>query len=206
MTKSIVFTRMTATEGESSEPLGICYIASYLREKGFDVNIVDREKNIVEKIKKLNPDFVGISSTTLSYWKAIEIAKELKIELPDTKIIIGGNHITALPMKMPDCFDIGVVGEGEITTLEILQGKDINKIKGIVFRKNNNLVMTGPRPLIENLDILPFPARDLLPMKFYLEPKKMSGRIAKVLYVMTSRGCPYDCKFCSSADMWHSKV
>lgn len=202
----IVFANMKLSLTESNIPLGICYIAAYLREKGFDVGIVEKHKNLAKEILKLNPEIVGISSTSSMYWKAVETAEQIKKLSPDTKIIIGGSHITAIPNSFPNCFDIGVIGEGELTMHEIALGKPLEKIKGIIFRKNGKLVMTEPRPLIQNLDMLPFPARDLVDMNFYLAPRVRARRTIKGLEIISGRGCPYNCIFCGSEHMWHRNV
>ncbi len=118
------------------------------------------------------------------------------------------------------CFDIGVCGEGEITIEEIFElyikhgyryEKFINdqqllsKIDGIVFRKNDYIVVNKPRDLISNLDILPFPARDLVPIEKYIPLPNQYKRLP-VVHMVVIRGCPYKCTFCSNNAVFGRKI
>ncbi|MFH1327724.1 MAG: cobalamin-dependent protein, partial [Candidatus Bathyarchaeota archaeon] len=103
--------------------------------------------------------------------EALATARASKEACPNATIILGGAHITFLPeqtMRETKTVDVGCIGEGEETIIDIVQtlskGEDLGKVKGIIYRKNGNLVITHPRSLIEDLDSLPFPARHLLPM------------------------------------------
>ncbi|MCX6822335.1 MAG: radical SAM protein, partial [Candidatus Aenigmarchaeota archaeon] len=193
-------------------PLGIGYIASYIKQYGIDdVSIVDKENNPLKAIKKHNPDMLGFSSTTPDFPNAVRLAKDAKEEL-DIPIIIGGQHITLLK-RLPDSFDVGVIGEGEETMKELtdlyvhdgeLKKEKLKDIKGIIFHDNDKLIMTEPRPLIEPLDKIPFPARDLFNMNEYLSPRKSitSNKLNRGTHMFTSRGCPFSCAFCSSSKFW----
>ncbi|MCL0070515.1 cobalamin-dependent protein [Dehalococcoidia bacterium] len=114
-------------------------------------------ENPTEKVKREKPNVVGISSTTLEFSNAIKIAQEVKKEF-SIPIIIGGVHISALPWMLPQCFDIGVVGEGEQTMLELMQlflqhwafpTKELKEIKGIVFHNEDKVVITEQQPFID---------------------------------------------------------
>ena len=180
-----------------STPLGLLYIASYLKKHlDFDDVVIELENadNLISK----KPDIVGISSYTVFFEKAIEISKKIKGTL-GVPVIIGGPHITALPRALPESCDIGVIGEGEETMTELIKlyikekrfdTKKLRKIKGIVFRENKEKIITAQRPLIHPLDSIPYPKRELL------------DDICLTPGIITSRGCPYRCSFCSPAAYW----
>jgi len=141
---------------------------------------------------------------TFTFLQSLDLARQIKSSLP-VPIVFGGNHVSIYPREVisHDCIDIGVIGEGEASFLEIanvLKGKrledtypDLDKIKGIVFKTGGEVTVTEPREFISDLDELPPPAVDLL--KF----KKYYGCNLSVPYMtmVTARGCPYDCSFCS---------
>lgn len=199
-------------------PLGLCYIAAYLRKHGFDnVAIIDKE-DPASGIKRTKADVAGISAASSEFPKANLLAKKLKDEF-GMPMLIGGVHISSMPRHLPQSnFDIGVIGEGEQTTLELMQlfekegsfpAEKLKKIKGIVFKNNDQLETTAPRPPIEPLDEIPHPARDLLDMKkHYLLPRKsfFPGKLVVTTGMITSRGCPYNCTFCSSSEFWQKKI
>lgn len=180
-----------------STPLGLLYIASYLKKHiGFDDVIVELEN--VDKLIEEKPDIVGISSYMLYFKKAIEIGKKIKKEL-NVPVILGGPHITSLPHSLPDCCDIGVIGEGEETMLELMKlyikdkkfdSHKLKKIRGIVFPDKGKPFITEQRPLIMPLDKIPYPRRELL-KDVCLTPS-----------IITSRGCPYHCNFCCPRSYW----
>jgi len=197
-------------------PLGLAYIASYVRKYGEfdDIVIIDKE-NQFKKILSEKPDIVGIGSVSEYFNKATKLAGKIKKEL-SIPLIIGGPHISLLPSNLKDSnFDIGVIGEGEQTTLELLQfydkhgsfeSKKLSKIDGIVFNNNSKLKITKRRELIRPLDKIPFPARDLLNMKYYLTPRRTTFGRKLGIYgtIISSRGCPYKCVFCASHAFWNS--
>lgn len=180
--------------------LGTSYIASYLRKYGKfnNVNIIEAGQSLSsELLREYNPDLVGISSVTQNFNIAKAIAAKIKKEL-DVAVIIGGHHITALPNNLTEYMDVAVLGEGEQTTLELVEAyekdeldkRKLSKILGIAYRYRNKLMITPRRELIRPLDKIPFPARDLL----HLDRAN--------IYILTSRGCPYRCVFCSSSFFW----
>lgn len=196
-----------------SPPLGILYIASYLRAHKHEPKVFDLEalkwdlNKLSESIIAFNPDLIGITSMTINFTNAHKIAAFIKNILQFVPIIIGGPHLTAAPIetmsKYPE-FDFGVYGEGEITFLEIVEKLKINEsitdVKGLVWRNEQAQVFINePRPYIDNLDDLPFPAWDLLenfpenyPLSI-LESKRLPSAS-----IMTSRGCPFHCTFCDN--------
>ena len=185
--------------------LGLLYLASYAREKNSDFEFKFTDglllgmEETIERVKKFEPEILGISYTTCACEGAYDLINALKELDKDILIVSGGAHPTALPEEVMQrsATDICVIGEGEETCFEILQGKELEKIDGIVWRKNGELVQNSPRQYIENLDDIPFPARDLIEDRsvykgYYLVKNKPD------MVIMSSRGCPYNCNFCSN--------
>jgi anaerobic magnesium-protoporphyrin IX monomethyl ester cyclase len=193
------------------QPLGLGYIAALLEREGFQVGIEDCQcldidhHDLVDKIGREQPDVVGISATTPTFGSSLLTAQMMKQALPEIPVILGGPHISALPMETMayDCFDVGVVGEGEITTLELVKHierfgiRDLEQVAGIAFKKNGEFHRTERRPFIRNLDELPLPARHLLPPLDMYHPAPTSYRRLPNAHLLTSRGCAgAQCVFC----------
>jgi radical SAM superfamily enzyme YgiQ (UPF0313 family) len=191
--------------------LGLGYIAAFLRENGYAVAIVDPEAQglddslLIKRIKTENPELIGISATTPDFANALKIAGLIR-KNSNAFILLGGIHASSLPeyiyQRYPEKFDAVCIGEGEITTLEIcryLEGKikSLSDIKGICFRNGERIVRTQPRPFIQDVDNLPFPARELVDLSLY-RPNSFNFRKGKTATIITSRGCPFRCTFCAS--------
>ena len=190
-------------------PLGLLYIATVLRNAGAEVSILDQAvknltvKEVVDWVKREDPDFVGFSTLSSSGRTAAIIARLVKEENPDIVVSFGNYHATFSPeriLKKYPQVDLIVRGEGELTVLELkewLEGKrDLDDIEGLSFRKGNEIVSTPDRPYLTNLDALPIPDRSLLDSDYhsaiaglYVAPKKFTT-------IVTSRGCIYKCRFC----------
>jgi radical SAM superfamily enzyme YgiQ (UPF0313 family) len=194
-------------------PLGLAYIASYLRKYGnfYNTIIVDKE-NIIERLRKEKPDVIGISAMTHEFFKAKALREQIAKEF-NVPVIIGGHHITLMPSHFESSgFDIAVIGEGEQTSLELVKAyekngsfdiADLKNIKGIAFKDGKDVIFTKPRPFIADIDSIPFPARDLLKMKeHYINIKSTFAKLGVYGQMLTSRGCPYRCVFCSSSALW----
>jgi len=194
--------------GVSSPPLGLAYIASVLRQN-HEVKIIDSNilnytiGDVEEELRSFNPDVVGITSVTPSIYEAYKVAETAKKVREDCTVVLGGPHATFMPREtMEECkyIDIIVRGEGEETTRELIEniekGAPLNEVKGITFREKNGIIDTEPRLFIKNIDNIPFPSRDLLPMHLY----KFNG--VKYTTMLTSRGCPFKCSFCSSSRLF----
>ncbi len=205
--------------GSELPPLGIALLAAITRENGYLTTILDAaalrlsHDSTLEKIIGESPDILGITSTTTTIYNAAYIARMLRQKGSRIKIVIGGAHVTSCPyetMSVFPEFDVGVVGEGEITILELLKcfenDSDLNNCKGIIFRNNGRIVFTGRRAFIEDLDKLPFPAWDLLPdlVKYY-QPAADSLHRSPATLLVTSRGCPGKCVFCEKS-MFGNKI
>lgn len=204
-------------------PLGLCYIAAVLERDGHEVMILERRRIIdkrertkenleqldietYKRIKSLNPEYVGITATTPLIMDAYRTAKIVKGANPDIKIMMGGCHPTAEPVRtLLDCREIDVVciGEGEFTFLDFVNGYPLDKINGIAYRDGKEVVFTEPRTFYENLDDLPFPARHLLDRDYYFSPQAMTirGLYLTQTTILAARGCPYKCTFCQSGQL-----
>jgi len=202
---------------DGDPPVGLASIATYLREylhfngtRIIDVNFEDP----LEVVRRWKPDVVGISAMTGSYGESIRTARAIKQEF-DIPIVIGGVHLSTLPTSLHDVFDFGVVGEGEQTALELMQlyekeggfpAQKLRKIPGLVVHKNKGVAFTGTRSLITPLDIIPSPDRKFT-NKAYYKPRlifwgeESYGRRDSIL---TARGCPYRCTFCSTSKFWQT--
>lgn len=188
-------------------PLGLASIAAILEKHSYHVEILDANALALSESEAAEraggADIVGITAMTPTINSAIRIAQEIKAAASDSLVILGGPHATILPTEtladIPQ-IDIIVRGEGEETIIELVnalsRGKDLSSVNGIAYRKNGVIETTPARPPISNLDALPFLAYHLLPMSQYrLHPPY--GREAPFMAVITSRGCPYDCIYCS---------
>ncbi|MFH1445136.1 MAG: radical SAM protein [Nanoarchaeota archaeon] len=196
-------------------PLGLCYLAGMLEKNGFNVEIIDAMlhcgihnwsfERLINEIAKRKPDIVCITATTVTIQTAAKIAKNLKGFENGVKIIVGGPHVSVIPemtMKEFPEFDIGVIGEGEFTLLELVRQmereKPLDDVSGIIFRKCNKLVKTNARPLTNDIDNIPFPARHLLyDISLYKHTPGLYKRVPHI-HMITSRGCPFRCVFCAS--------
>ena len=192
----------------NSPPLGLAYIAAVLERAGHQVTLTDcavegmRLTDLTVAARQLWPDVVGVTSTT-PYWdQAQATGKLLRRVLPDRCFVIGGPHLNANPqllLENPE-FSLGVRGEGEAAMLEIVQaieaGKDPAEVPGVVSAQGGELLFAEARPLLEDLDRLPFPARHLLPIHRYRPLPNDEYALPKTAAI-TSRGCPFMCSFCA---------
>lgn len=195
--------------GVVAPSLGIGYMAAVLETNGYDVDVLDSSAleltydEIGEEIIERNPDIVSISALTPTIGVALDAADKIKQVKPDTIVVLGGYHPTFEyeSVLAEPSVDVVVRGEGEYTFLELVQtvekGGDLRNVKGLAFHDKNDgsLVVTEDRPIITNLDELPFPAFHLFPMDKY----KLLNISTNVVTIITTRGCPMQCSFCSSA-------
>ena len=182
--------------------LGFGYLSAYLQKTiGYDGVVVAEG---IEELVHEAPDLVGISSVSQDYTEAIRLTRQVKHRL-GVPVLIGGVHITALPSTLPAEADLAVLSEGEETTRELValyldKGKlapcDLAGIRGIAYREapGGPVKPTDPRPLIEPLDQIPYPDRGVL---------RYEGEDT---YLFTSRGCPFNCCFCSSRIHWGKRL
>ena len=212
----LVFPRWTTNYGIATyfarrasvwPPLNLTTLAAIAEEKGHEVKIVDGQvenmslPKTIEQIAAFKPDIIGITATTPFYHIASELAKELKHLDSKTPLVIGGPHITILGEKAFSSFwDYGFIGEADKSWPLFLEryqnGEDISSVKGILYRDNGQVRFTGMPDIVENLDLIPFPARHLLKMDKY-KLGTLQGR-KHFTSIMFSRGCPFRCIFCSN--------
>jgi len=196
-------------------PLGLAYLASVLRNTGNDVRICDlvvETCNPIVHIENFEPDIVGITCPFSSQATSVhEVAKVVKLTSPHTKVVVGGAQPSAMPQEVlkDKNIDIVVIGEGEQTIVELIKaierGEQLDTIEGIAFRKDTGIKTTKTRSPIKDLDSIPFPSWDLLPMKNYLKSKGGHSALVKrtpYFSMITSRGCPMRCIFCSIHTVW----
>lgn len=180
-------------------PLGLAYLAASLKRNFPEIEIKIIDRDVEQALANFSPDAVGVSAVSQNFGLAVKIAALCKKE--SIPVFVGGVHITLLPESLPREFDFGVCGEGEETIVDIVRyllhdphlefpGR-LEKIEGLVVHTQNGAKRTAPRPLIADLNSLPFPDRSLLSI-----PKGAST------YLFTSRGCPYKCAFCASTRFW----
>ncbi|MFH1439365.1 MAG: radical SAM protein [Candidatus Woesearchaeota archaeon] len=206
--------------GGQSMPINLAYLASFLISKGYiQTKIFDAEafgltyKEILLHIRKVNPDIIGFTSPTPAFQQVVDLSKLIKKQSPHIKIIVGGVHPSAMPFETMNegCFDFVCFGEGEITTLELLKSiekgsKDYSKIDGLLYHDGEKVVQNKPRKLIEDLDILPLPARHLLPLELYYTSPAKSVSNKNCTSLVTSRGCPFNCTYCVAKVVWTRRV
>ena len=222
------YARDIGDTGGHLPPLGLATLAAFLQENNVVVELIDalasglNDNDIIDIVTKEKPKIIGVSALTPIFHRAVMLIKKIKSHFPNILFIVGGHHATIdwkniLPMKI---FDIVVIGEGEITTLELislyrrfefskhkllLDNECLREIKGIAFNFNNEVILTNPRLLIDDIDILPYPARDLLPMEKYL-PLPNQYKHLPIVHMVVIRGCPFSCKFCSNNAVFGRKI
>ncbi len=195
-----------------SPPLGVTYVAAAFEAAGAEVKIFDyivssysREK-LEKQLASFQPDAVGSTSVTMNFYEARQILYDVKQYNPEILTMMGGPHVSFTAeetlKKYPE-IDLIVVGEGEDTIAEltpVIRRK--NKwcdIPGMVYRNGNDIIHTGKRDFIANIDRLPSPARHLLPISRY-------RALGFPVSLITGRGCPYSCIFCLGRKMVGSRV
>jgi len=194
-------------------PVGLGYLKACLLQEGFkEVKVVDMSDlkfgSVREIIHAESPEIVAITTVTETRGNALKtvtIAKEIN---PRVKTILGGVHATVMYQQIMENYpavDIICRGEGETTIVELFQAlsnaDDLRKVRGIVYRQDGEIVVTEEREKIRDLDALPFPNYDDLDLKKY---KNVGGpwKGKPLAPIMTSRGCPFSCSFCSSHSVW----
>lgn len=214
-------------------PLGLAYIAAYMEKQGHAVKILDcvaegvdnikkvkggfrvglNDANTEEIIRKFSPDIVGISSMFSAYAQdAYRIAKLVKNISNKILVVFGGAHACSLTddVLKNNVVDLCVIGEGELTFAEIVEKfskkKSLLGVDGIAYKRGKKVVFTKPRGLISDLNSLPMPARHLLPMDIYLNRHKNPYvYYDRHTFMISSRGCPMNCVYCSIHAVWKNK-
>jgi len=191
-------------------PLGLLSIAAYLREQCPEVGVSMLDspayklnfESFEKKLKEFSPDVVGMSVYTMTLSTAIEAARIVKNLFPRCRVVVGGSHASVLPEEclLSPYVDVAVLGEGERVFAELikclrLKGR-IADVANIAYKEDGSVRYTKKMSAPLNLDDLPLPARDLVDMKLY-HPAEGSYRRLPATNMVTSRGCPFSCSFCS---------
>ena len=193
--------------GDNRPPLGLGYVAAYLEEHGHPTKIIDlyhfgggitgcnpavKQEESLHRLKieldaeiqSFRPDFIGMYIHTMSFYTACDLGEQLKHKYPDILLMCGGPHPTVLPESIPACFDFVVKGEGEYAALDIVEGR------------NTQRIVQGVR--VDDLDKLPWPDYDSFVDKPYNWKLNLFGHsvLDPVISLNTTRGCPFPCRFC----------
>jgi len=202
---------------EAVPPIGLMYLGAVLERDNYEVGIIDAnwrklsQIDLSRELVKHRPDIVGITTDSCNFNDSLKVARVAK-NVTHAIVIMGGPHATVLPnevIRYPEV-DIVVFGEGEQTLLDVLQrieeGNSLQGCEGTLFKQDNEVIHNPPRARITNLDELPFPARHLVAFEEYPHKYSFSRIRAPVSTVSTSRGCPFDCSFCSNKVIWGKYV
>ncbi|MBM4388374.1 MAG: B12-binding domain-containing radical SAM protein [Deltaproteobacteria bacterium] len=204
---------------ENTESLGIEYLSAFLKRHGHETDLIFHPKfgdnpyfrmplidsvigvddrALIEKAKRFNPDLLAFSTNITIHSSARKMARMLKESL-GVPAVVGGHAVEAMPEIVAEdpVFDYVILGEGEDALLELVEalekGRDPSDIRNLWFRKNGSIVKNPLRPLVSDLDTLPFPDRDI-----FARNGGLHG------FITGSRGCPFKCSFCASCIMWDS--
>jgi len=215
-------------------PLGLLYMGVVLKSEGYDVDILDStcegyynteingdrityglsDEDIVKRIRDSSPDLVGVTSMFTAHQKnAIHHCNLVKIVNPELRVVLGGIHPSLEPEEsiLNDSVDFVILGEGEYRITNLIDCLNNNKMPdfdGITYKKNGQVIIRPRITRIQNLDKIPFPARELINMERYIDigvPYAPFPRKERVEQIMTSRGCPFNCVFCSTKEHWGKK-
>jgi anaerobic magnesium-protoporphyrin IX monomethyl ester cyclase len=213
-------------------PLGLAYVAAALREAGFAHQVIDATGEALDAVSPyperddfltqgLTPDeiasriapdsdIIGISCMFSTLWPLTHrIAEAVRARFPAALLVLGGEHGTAVPEHVlaTSPFDVVVLGEGEDTLVEVVRarsaGRPLSEIKGIAFRHDGGLVNTGLSPRRRDVDAIPLPDWDAFPIGEYIARHQINGvNLGRSMPILGTRGCPFQCTFCSNPGMW----
>lgn len=177
---------------------GIAYVSAVLKQNKIQTKIVDMRlgytiDQVLQIIDEFGPQFVGITLYSFGFDRSKETIDTIKNHSDSYKVVLGGPHVAALKKNVLEdtMADMGIKQEGEIPMLQICQGVPLDEIKGLVWRKGEEIIENEDMPYLNNLDDLPLPDYEGFELEKYL------GFNERHLPIITSRGCPYQCIFCS---------
>ncbi len=220
--------------GELAPPIGMAYLAGVVRNAGHQVQVIDaigenttnpqpygdnfilrgiHEEEVVERINP-NAQIIGISGMFSSKWPHYKsLIRKIRKAFPGALVVGGGEHFSAMPeFSLQACpeLDLCVLGEGESPLLELASAyakrEPLDSVSGIVFRKDGKTVTTPQKGRIIDVDELPWPAWDLFPLENYLgNGFGLGAGNRRAMPMIATRGCPFQCTFCSSPFMWTTR-
>ncbi len=185
-------------------PLGMAYLAALLRDKGYEVSLIDAnvlnltKSQILKSLNNFKPDYLLYTSITDNFQNTLSWIREIRAEY-NKPVIIGGPHMEIYPEETltHECIDYGVIGDGWETLPELLDAlehkRDLREVKGLILRKDDKFIVTEPRPKRISLEEVPFPARDLLPNEKY---DTVLSKARPITIMITALGCPFKCTYC----------
>ena len=179
-------------------PLGLLYMAAVLEQAGHEVRVLDCPVNkftsddVIKKIGEFRPDWVGMAAVTVLINRVVELNEKIRENFPEVKILVGGPHATICPQETSDKTkaDIVITNEVEDILLDVIENYD---------KKYKKKKIVEGKPVL-NIDKLPMPARHLIDMKLYTSLPNNYKRDPYAVHMVTTRGCPYTCTFCASAN------
>lgn len=190
-------------------PQGLAYVAAALEKAGHSVRVVDMEgddlstERAMALIGGTSPEMVGFGGMITRYSIVREMGRRLKHEMPGVFLMAGNSGATTIPgLYLENAgMDAVVLGEGEAASVELAaavgSGADWREVPGLAFRDDSGrTAFSPPRPLLGNLDDLPWPARDLFPLEKYVVSRDHRGKHERHLEIVASRGCPHGCVYC----------
>lgn len=195
-------------------PIGLAYIAAVLEEIDINVSILDASglkytfMEAIQRIQALNPKHILINNATITFSEDLEISSLIKKELPDVTITFVGTHVTTLPKESlsHEVIDFIIMGEPEYSVRELMlcleQEKNLKNVAGLGYKTNGHINLNELRKPINDLDAIPFPARHLIPNAEYFNP--LAKRLPYTT-LLSSRGCPFKCTFCTSVILYGKK-
>lgn len=213
-------------------PLGLAYIAAALTEAGFEHRVIDgtgealdavspypdradfmiQGLTIDEIVRRIDPatEVIGISCMFSTLWPVVHrVADAVREKAPGVLLVLGGEHGTAVPdhVLATSPFDVVVLGEGEDTFVELLRaraaGRPLGEVKGIAFREGDRVVNTGLSARRRDIDTIPLPEWESFPIREYITRHQTNGiNLGRSMPMLGTRGCPFQCTFCSNPAMW----
>ena len=214
-------------------PIGLAYIGSYIKKHGYDYTSIDACGEALSQVRKVEAEsdlliqgltlkqvinkipkdvkIVGLTALFSHAWfLARNIASDIKKLYPNCKIVVGGEHPTALPKNTlkNDFIDLVVLGEGEETFLDLIKcidkGLDYKNINGVAYKnENGEIIINERRARVVNIDDIPYPDWDNWSINNYIEHQQITGvNLGRGVPILATRGCPYECTFCSNDRMW----
>jgi anaerobic magnesium-protoporphyrin IX monomethyl ester cyclase len=197
-------------------PIGIAYLGAVVKNRGHEVLLIDGSltgfNDIIHQVNSFSPDFIGVTCWTINRSTVWKLFSELQGIAPDAFLAVGGPHASFYPEQT--CAKTRaaavVIGEGEETTIELLEalenGTDLAKVKGIAYlKKDGTIERTAQRPLVNNLDTIPFPYYSGFRDFSFKKYAGLAGLPRPAAAVITSRGCVFDCNYCGSVCFWGKK-